>query len=109
MNSREDQIISKILGEATLIIGLIDGLEREAFLTDEKTKRAVCMTLINIGELVKLLSSDFRESHREIHWKAIAGLRDITAHRYQALQMGDIWVTAKEDIPSLIEKLTQLQ
>ena len=32
---------------------MMNGVSREDFLTDERTSRAACMTLINIGELVK--------------------------------------------------------
>lgn len=48
------------------------GMELADFLQDERTARAVCMTLINIGELVKSLTLEFRDAHREIPWRAIA-------------------------------------
>lgn len=36
------------------------------FLADEKTKRANCMTLINIGELVKNLTDEFKLNFNNI-------------------------------------------
>lgn len=65
----------------------------EAFCEDEMLKRAVCMTVINIGELVKNLSDNCRNTHsrnthRGIPWKEITGFRDIAAHKYQTLCMG---------------------
>jgi len=56
MNSRDMQIISKILEEIKVIENIIAEFDLEEFLADERTKRASCMTLINIGELSKSLT-----------------------------------------------------
>ena len=61
--------------------------------------RATCMTLINIGELIKILTNDFRESYKQIPWKAMAGLRDVAAHGYFILKMPDIWIFAAVELP----------
>lgn len=66
------------------------------------------MTLINIGELTKSLTEDFRQAYNHIPWKAIAGMRDITAHKYQTLKMGDVWVTLEDDIPKLKTLLNEV-
>jgi len=108
MESKNLQIINKILNEIAIINELTADMNFELFLSDEKTKRATCMTLINIGELVKNLSDEFRLANAEIPWKAISGLRDITAHRYQTLRMEDIWNTIQTDIPVLNEQLMKL-
>ena len=105
MNSRDKQIVNKIVTEIEVLETLIVGFEESVFLTDERTKRAVCMTLINIGELVKNLTEDFKMAYCQIPWKSIAGLRDVTAHKYQTLHMGDVWYTVQQDIPKLKESL----
>ncbi|MEW6625002.1 MAG: HepT-like ribonuclease domain-containing protein [Bacillota bacterium] len=83
MNNRDLQIVKKILSEVTIVEALIDGFNLEKFLKDERTKRAACMTLINIGELVKNLTEEFKSKYNLIPWRAIAGMRDITVHKYQ--------------------------
>lgn len=105
MNERDRQILIRLRGEVRLVSQMLDGFELQAFLADERTKRAVCMTLINIGELVKNLSGEFRMAHNHIPWRAISGLRDITAHKYQTLRMEDVWLTATRDIPQLKNEL----
>ena len=99
MNIRDRQICDKLLSEMSILKEMMEGVSREAFLADERTSRAVCMTLINIGELVKNITDDLRENHKEIQWRAIAGMRDITAHKYQTLRMDDVYNTCVEDIP----------
>jgi uncharacterized protein with HEPN domain len=48
MKIRDEQIVKKILSEIDVIDYLIKDYTQELFIEDEKTKRAVCMTLINI-------------------------------------------------------------
>jgi len=66
------------------------------------------MTLINIGELTKSLTEDFKQQFSHVAWRAIAGMRDITAHKYQTLKMGDVWVTLVDDIPKLKAQLNDI-
>ncbi|MDR1131258.1 MAG: DUF86 domain-containing protein [Oscillospiraceae bacterium] len=101
MENRDRQILTRILDEINIVSGLVSNIDYAAFMDDEKTKRAVCMTLINIGELVKALSEPFKQAHADIPWRAISGLRDIAAHHYQTLRMEDIWITVQDDIPIL--------
>jgi len=108
MGNRDISVLKKISEEAEIITSMIAGLEYEDFIGDEKTKRAVCMTLINIGEMVKLLSDDVRRMNSSIPWRSIAGLRDVTAHGYQTLRMADIWETITKDIPQLLNQIRKI-
>ncbi len=108
MNVRNRQICEKILSEIALARELLDGISLEQFLTDERTARAVSMTLINIGELVKNLTPELKEAHPEIPWRAISGMRDITAHKYQTLRKEDVYSTCVDDLPLFEEQLRQL-
>jgi uncharacterized protein with HEPN domain len=111
MDRRDRILLQKIFGETNIIADLIDGYTCETFIEDEKTKRAACMTLINIGELVKLISDELRQGNPSVPWRSIAGLRDVTAHGYMTLRMEDIWETVSGDLPALkkqIEKLLEI-
>lgn len=108
MNIRDKQICEKLLAEISVADELLTGFSQEEFVSDERTARAVCMTLINIGELVKGLSPELREAHREIPWRAIAGMRDVTAHKYQTLSKEDVFNTCTVDLPSFKNQLNVL-
>ena len=99
MTSRDSQICGKLLSEIAVAGELMKGISLEAFLTDERTARAISMTLINIGELVKNLTPELKEAHSDIPWRAISGMRDITAHKYQTLRKEDVYSTCVEDLP----------
>ncbi len=104
---RKDRIIlTKILSEINVALEMLGDADMEAFLADEKLKRAVGMTVINIGELVKNMSEELRLSHKDVPWKAIAGMRDIAAHKYQTLRMEDIYNTVNMDLPDLKDKIS---
>ena len=106
---RKDRIIlTTILSEIDVAFEMLGTADLKAFLSDEKLKRAVGMTVINIGELVKNMTEEFRLSHKEVPWKAIAGLRAIAAHKYQTLRMEDIYNTATMDLPDLKEKIISI-
>ena len=108
MTPRDHTICIKILSEIAVADQLIEGYSVEDFVQDERTARAVSMTLINIGELVKNLTPEFRMAHPETPWRAISGMRDITAHKYQTLHKEDVYNTCTVELCVLKTQLDQL-
>lgn len=53
----------------------IRGIDKEQFLNDTKTVYAVIRCIEIIGEAVKHIPTDVRESYNEIPWKMWAGMR----------------------------------
>ena len=82
--------------------------EISEFLEDEMVKRAIGMTVINIGELVKNVTDEIRTKHKNVPWKQVAGFRDITAHKYQTLRMDDVYMTIKVNFPELRNSLLEI-
>lgn len=109
MQHKDSVILTKILNEIDIAINMLNGINFIQFDNDEILKRAVCMTVINIGELVKSLSSDIRLQYNAIPWKAIAGFRDIAAHKYQTLHMEDVYKTVMEDFPELKHNIENIK
>ena len=106
--NRDEASLMTILREISSVPGMMKGYSLERFLKSEKTQKAICMTLLNIGELVKGISDDFKSRNPSVSWKEIAGLRDITAHKYHSLNMERVWTTAKIDIPELKRQIIDL-
>lgn len=61
------------------------------------------MRLLVIGEAASHLRNDFEFESRypEIDWFAMAGLRNIIAHDYDAVDMELIWQVINQDLPKL--------
>lgn len=108
MNRRDEIIIKKIIEEIDVSNQILQDIQQETFLNDEAIKRAIAMTAINIGELVKHITDETCKQHPEIPWKQIAGFRDVTAHGYQTLNMEDVYNTAIKDYPTLKKQLVKL-
>ena len=108
MQHRDEIIIKKVISEINIGLGMLGDTDLDEFLKDEKLKRALGMTVINIGELIKNVTEETRKAHTNIPWKAVAGMRDITAHKYQTLRMEDVYTTVKEDFVTLREMLTSI-
>ena len=107
MERRDRIILQKVLSEIGIAREMMGGCTLEQFRQNEMLMRAVGMTVINIGELVKNLSDETRRTYPHIPWKAIAGFRDIAAHKYQTLRMEDVYETVVTDFPSLKEKIEE--
>ncbi|MDR1328003.1 MAG: DUF86 domain-containing protein [Oscillospiraceae bacterium] len=99
MKKRDKIILQKIISETDVLEKMTVGRNEQNFLASDELMRATCMTLINIGELVKNLSEECRLSYTQIPWKDMAGLRDVTAHGYFTLRMSDIWIYASSELP----------
>jgi len=108
MNHREWTILRKVIDEAEALGLMLNGVDEAAFLVSEEKTRAVCMTLINIGELVKNLDNDFRSENPQVPWKDMAGLRDVAAPGYFTLRMQDIWIYASIEMPMFASQITQI-
>ena len=105
MNKKDEVIKKKILSEIDDINKFIDKITEEDFYKDIKTQKAVIMSLINIGELSKSFSDDFIDSNEKIPWKKIQAMRNVAAHKYEAIDMQIVWDTIHVSIVELKNKL----
>jgi len=76
---KDIEILKHILADIDDIVKFTSAIDFEGFVSNSMLRKAVCMSLINIGELTKSLSSTFKSDNKQIPWKNISGLRDITA------------------------------
>ncbi|MFH1095080.1 MAG: DUF86 domain-containing protein [Candidatus Micrarchaeota archaeon] len=78
------------------------------FKRDEKTLYACFRCLEVIGEAAKHVPTDFRNRHKEIGWKDIAGMRDKLIHDYGGIDYSVVWETIQTDIPTLKKQLEKI-
>ena len=102
---RDDVVIQDIVNAAHLVLEFVDGLDKETFIDDWKTRSAVLYQLTVIGEAVKRLSREFRSQYPQIPWTLIAGMRDNLIHGYDLIDWDEVWRTSKADIPDLLGKI----
>lgn len=100
------------------ILDAIDAIEEyvasgeEAFLADRKTRDAVQMRLIQIGEAIKNVEEGglkLSELEPAIEWSKIAGMRDVIAHHYWRVGKSLLWDTVRKFVPQLKTAVKRLR
>ncbi len=110
MRHRDRITLEKIISNIDVAQEFIKDTSQEEFLNSEVLKRASAMTAIQIGELVKNLTMEFRAANPQVAWRDIAGFRDIAAHRYETIRMDDLYIVIKGEfleIKTQIEKILE--
>ena len=102
---RDQATILDVIRAGELIVEFVRDVDRLAFEHDLKTQSAVLHQLMVMGEAVKRLSPETRESHPEIPWALIAGMRDRLIHGYDTVDRDEVWKTASVDVPELLHLL----
>ncbi|VVE59229.1 hypothetical protein PIN31115_05489 [Pandoraea iniqua] len=69
------------------------------------------MSLIIIGEAAtKIMDryADFSQTHSEVPWRAMRGMRNRIAHGYFEINLDMVWDTIKIALPDLLDRLSEL-
>jgi uncharacterized protein with HEPN domain len=93
----------------TLITVFIAGFDFRHFERDELLASAVCFQIVILGEAVRRLSDNLRSAHPEVPWSDVAGMRNQLVHRYDRIDLAEVWLTAKFDVPPLSTQLQLIQ
>lgn len=80
----------------------------EVYLSNKMFRTAVDMSVLQIGELTKHLSEDFKTRYPEILWHKIKGLRNVYVHEYEKVDLEQAWKTVNESIPELKLQLEKI-
>lgn len=60
-----------------------------------------------IGEASYKLTEEFVESHNEVPWKVIRGMRHYLVHEYYQISKEGLWDTLVNDLPSIRPYIVQ--
>jgi len=102
-NDRDLQILEKIVKYCDEIEHAHHeyGRDYTIFCTNPTYRNAIAMCLMQIGELTNKLSDSFKESHNQIPWRAIRGMRNVVAHEYGHIDVETVWETAEDGTQDL--------
>jgi len=81
---------------------------KERFDKSATFRNAICLCILQIGELVAILSDEFKTTNSTVQWREIKLLRNIVAHRYGQIDYDIIWDICLTDIPELIDFCTKI-
>lgn len=101
MTERDHNILLHIVEYCDRLDTFTADMEYEQFENSELHKDACSMCILQIGELVRNLTDEFKEEHSNIPWRQIRSMRNIVAHHYGVVDAETLWETIISDIPSL--------
>ncbi len=108
MSISPHDLLCHIIDEMNFLVSEADSINKTSFLNDEKAKRAFARSFEIIGEAAKKVPNDFKQSHENIEWSAMARLRDKLIHHYFGVDYELVWNIVIEDIPPLRKKILKL-
>jgi uncharacterized protein with HEPN domain len=106
--NRLPDYIDHIQQAAADVCSFVEGLGKDDFLADKRTQQAVIMSLIIIGEAAtKVMEryAAFTQTHPEVPWRNMRGMRNRMAHGYFDIDLNVVWETAQEWLPELLKQL----
>ncbi len=103
-----DLLINDIREAIVRIESYIEGMSFEDFTQDQKSIDAVARNLEIMGEAANRLPDDFKESHSDIEWYKIVGLRHRIVHEYFGVDLQIIWQILHKDLPELRQSFSRI-
>jgi uncharacterized protein with HEPN domain len=100
--------LEDIVTSCTKIQQYTQAFSFEKFVADQRTYDAVLLNLQIIGEAVKNIPVEVRNTAPTIEWRKIAGLRDIVAHTYFQIDAEIIWDIVQTKVKPLQAEIEQL-
>ena len=105
---RDEGLLLDMLLAARKILRYTDRMPREEFLTNALTQDAVMRNIQIVGEAARKVSPSFKESHPEIPWASMVGMRHRLVHEYTRIVPDKVWGVVELDIPRLIRQIEPL-
>jgi uncharacterized protein with HEPN domain len=100
--------ITHMLWEAQQGVAFMEGRSRSDLLDDALLNHAVVRAIEIVGEAAAQVTRETRDALPRIPWSDIIGMRNRVIHAYHAVNLDVVWKTVTEDLPSLIETLTDV-
>ncbi len=105
---KDEAYFLDMLNAARKISSFSADLTREYFDQSELHQYALVRLIEIIGEAARRISEEGKQTHPEITWKQISGMRNRIVHDYTHVDLELVWQTIQHDIPSLIAHLEPL-
>ncbi|RHU24638.1 MULTISPECIES: HepT-like ribonuclease domain-containing protein [Parabacteroides] len=90
------------------IVEFTQGVDFESYKQNKILRFAVIKNLEIIGEAAYLLTKEFRDSHCEIEWNVIIGMRHVLVHGYYQIRDEIVWATITQELLPLKKQIQEI-
>jgi len=98
--------IQKILKDLEFIAVHMRNIDIEELNANEVLLDSMLFRMIQLSENARHLSDEYKQIHSAIPWNALYGLRNRIVHDYGNVDLNVVYETLKNDIPELLEILS---
>lgn len=99
--------VQKIIKDLTFVISRMQNVDIDELNANEILLDSMLFRMIQISENSKKISEKYKEQHANIPWNAVYGFRNRIVHDYGNVDLKIVYETLKNDIPDLLELLTE--
>lgn len=103
--ARDKGRLEDIIEYSTNVTNLIEGYSLEALIADKRTYYSVMKNIEVVGEAAYMLTKAFKNSHPEVPWKVIQGMRHVLVHDYANVVSATLYDTAVNDMQLLRQQV----
>lgn len=108
MTPDDDARLRHMLEAARDAMSFVSDCSREDLDRDRKLALAIVKCIEIIGEAAARVTDETRDSHPNIPWAAIVGMRNRLIHGYFEIDLDRIWNTVRVNLPPLAEMLARV-
>lgn len=98
---RNNLVVDKMIVLIEKILRYTQGMTRDEFVESDIVVDACVFNISQLGELSNQIDEEFEESHPEIPWRQIYGLRNRIVHDYEGVNLNLVWEIIESDLPEL--------
>lgn len=107
-DSRLADYLGHMREAASQACSFVQNMTKDEFIADQKTQKAVIMNLVILGEAATRVMDDhaeFADSHPEVPWCSMRGMRNRIAHGYFDINLDLVWETVQVALADLLDRL----
>ena len=104
-DDKQDGLLLDMLDSARSIRSYLADVGRESFMANQEKQDAVLRRFEIIGEAASRLSPETQARFPTLPFRSMRGMRNIIAHDYGDVDLDQVWKTAMDDLPGLVEIL----
>ncbi|MBY9002646.1 MAG: DUF86 domain-containing protein [Candidatus Lokiarchaeota archaeon] len=101
--------LEHILDAINLIEEYTKDKKKPEFLESIQLQDSVIRRIEIIGEAIKNIPNDLKNSYKSVPWKEITGMRDILIQQYFGVDLELTWEVIRADLPKLKKQIIDIK
>jgi uncharacterized protein with HEPN domain len=103
MSQRSDEVcLRHMLDHAREAVAMASDKVREDLDSNRMLELSLIRLIEIVGEAANRVNPEFQQSHSDIPWAKVRGMRNRLIHGYDAVDFNILWDTVRFDLPQLI-------